>query len=198
MMRCSDCPMLPRSPKSRSGSPHWWAGANPDACRSQLGRNQVEEWARGEAEGTGLEWRELLAGAASSVLALHALIAAAADPRTTPAEAEEIASAYLCICVPLTLLDGLVDHDEDTRAGEGTHGHGPGGLGYLDLYEDRDELSQALTDATRRAILQARALRHGPHHAITLVGSWPTTPPPRAPGASSPRRSQGAGAARAL
>ena len=80
---------------------------------SQLGTGQVEEWARREAEGTGLEWRELLAGAASSVLVLHALIAAAADPRTTGAEAEEIASAYLYMCVPLTLLDGLVDHEED-------------------------------------------------------------------------------------
>jgi tetraprenyl-beta-curcumene synthase len=146
---------------------------------SQLGTEQVEAWARSEAEGTRLEWRELLAGAASSVLALHALIAAAADPRTTGEEAEEIASAYLSTCVLLTLLDGLVDYDEDTQAGGATSrvdalgssdGHGPGGLGYIDLYGDRDELSQALTDATRRAASQARALRHGPHHAMTLVG----------------------------
>jgi tetraprenyl-beta-curcumene synthase len=131
---------------------------------SRLGTAQVEEWARREAEGTGLAWRELLAGAASSVLVLHALIAAAADSRTTGEEAEEIASAYLCACVPLTLLDGLVDHDRDTRSVEA------GRPGYLSFYEDPDELSRALTDAIRRAAPRARALRHGPHHAITLVG----------------------------
>jgi tetraprenyl-beta-curcumene synthase len=145
---------------------------------SRLGTAQVEAWARREAEGTGLEWRELLAGAASSVLVLHALIAAASDSRTTGAEAEEIASAYLYMCVPLTLLDGLVDHEEDTRAegdtsdagGLGSAGHEADGLGYIDLFPDRDELSQVLADAIRRAALRARALRNGPHHAITLVG----------------------------
>jgi tetraprenyl-beta-curcumene synthase len=146
-----------------------------------LGTEQVEQWARREAEGTGLEWRELLAGAASSVLAMHALIAAAADPSTTPEEAGEIESAYLSMCVLLTLLDGLVDQEQDTRAGgdtSGARGFGSAGvgglesrgLGYIDLYEDRDELLQTLTGATRRAASQARALRHGPHHAMTLVG----------------------------
>ncbi|HEX4436650.1 MAG TPA: DUF2600 family protein [Solirubrobacteraceae bacterium] len=145
---------------------------------SRLGIEQVEEWARDEAGGTGLQWQELLAGAASSVLALHALIAAAADSRTTREQADEIVSAYLSTCVLLTLLDGLVDHEEDVRAGGDENGagnllsggHGSGGLGYLDLYEDREELSQTLTNATRRAALQARALHNGPHHAMTLVG----------------------------
>jgi tetraprenyl-beta-curcumene synthase len=80
-----------------------------------LGTEQVEEWARREAKGTGLQWRELLAGAASSVLVMHALIAAAADPSTTPEEAGEIESAYLSTCTVLTLLDGLADHDQDTQ-----------------------------------------------------------------------------------
>ena len=79
---------------------------------AQLGTTQVEEWAKGEADGTGLQWRELLAGAASSVLVLHALIVAAADPSTTPVQAGEIESAYLSTCSVLTLLDGLVDHDQ--------------------------------------------------------------------------------------
>ena len=130
----------------------------------RLGAGQVEQWARSEAEGTGLQWRELLAGAASSVLAVHALIAAAADPRTTPAQAGEIASAYLSTCVLLTLLDGLVDHEQDTRA------DGTGRLGYISFYKDRDELSQTLDGATRRAAMQARALPNGAHHAMTLVG----------------------------
>jgi tetraprenyl-beta-curcumene synthase len=129
----------------------------------QLGAEQVERWARGEADGTGLTWRELLAGAASSVLAVHALIAAAADPDTTRAQAGEIERGYLQTCVLLTLLDGLVDHEED-RADRREE------RGYIDLYEDRDELARTLTDATRRAAGQVRALPNGPHHAMTLVG----------------------------
>jgi tetraprenyl-beta-curcumene synthase len=132
-----------------------------------LGTAQLEVWARGAAAATDLDWRELLAGAASSVLAVHALIAAAADPRTTPGEARAIEAAYRSTCVLLTLLDGLVDYDEDTRAGAASRA---GGLGYLGLYEDRDELSQVLSDAARRAASQARELRNAPHHAMLLVG----------------------------
>ena len=141
---------------------------------SQLGTEQVETWARSETGGTGLQWRELLAGAASSVLAVHALIAAAADPATTPQEAAELESAYLSTCVLLTLLDGLVDREQDTRSRSssalGSAGPGSSGLGYIDLYEDRDELSQTLSDAAQRAAAQVSALRNGPHHAMTLVG----------------------------
>ncbi len=134
---------------------------------STLGTAQVQEWARDETDGTGLAWRELLAGAASSVLAAHALIAAAADPRTTPEEAVEIESAYLSTCVLLTLLDGLVDHEQDMRAGELRRRE----LGYIGFYEDREELPRVLAGAAERAGKQARALRGGPHHAMTLVGA---------------------------
>ncbi|MGH2903683.1 MAG: DUF2600 family protein [Solirubrobacteraceae bacterium] len=131
------------------------------ACR--LGIAQVEEWARGEVDGTELPWQELLAGAASSVLAVHALIAAAADPATTHADAVEIERAYLCTCVLLTLLDGLVDDREDRRSGHAD-------LGYVSFFADRDELAQTLTAIARRASVQARALRNGPHHVMILVG----------------------------
>ena len=130
----------------------------------QLGTGQLKDWAKGEAEGTGLPWRELLAGAGASVLAVHALIAAAANPGTTLKEAAQIESAYLSTCVVVTLLDGIIDHDRDTCAG------GKDGLSYIDFYEDREELSQALTDAARQAARQTRALRNGPHHAMTLAG----------------------------
>jgi tetraprenyl-beta-curcumene synthase len=134
----------------------------------QLGTAQLEQWGRAEAEGTDLGWREVLAGAASSVLVLHALIAAAADPDTTRQEAIEIESAYLSACTVLTLLDGLVDHDRDTQAGDDESPHAQ--LSYIGFYQDRDELSQALTAAARRATSAASALRNGPHHAMTLVG----------------------------
>ena len=130
----------------------------------QLGTRQLEEWARTEAEGTGLGWRELVVGAASSVLVLHALIVAAADPRTTPTQAAQITAAYLSMCVPLTLLDGLVDHEHDALA------DGSVPLGYLSLFPDRAELPDVLGHAARRAATQARGLPNGAHHVMILVG----------------------------
>ncbi len=75
---------------------------------ARRGTAELERWARRQATGggwgsqdggqAGLQWPEYLAGAAASVLAVHALIAAAADPRTTRREAERIDAAYLPIC----------------------------------------------------------------------------------------------------
>ncbi len=127
-----------------------------------LGVEQLEQWASAEARAMGLAWQDFLVGAASSVLALHALIAAAADPETTPAAAVQIVSAYSSTCVVLTLLDGLVDHDEDSaRAGEPA---------YIDLYETLDALTQSLVRSTQRAAVAVRALSDSAHHAMILVG----------------------------
>jgi tetraprenyl-beta-curcumene synthase len=152
----------------------------------QLGVAQLKDWALGVArdhnasanaghEHAPLEWRELVVGSASSVLALHALIAAAADPHTTAEGATEIADAYLSTCVLLTLLDGLVDHEQDVSGRADRHpGREPdrqtGAAGYLDLYEDRDELADTMAAVARRAIMQARALPSGARHLMILVG----------------------------
>jgi tetraprenyl-beta-curcumene synthase len=131
---------------------------------SQLGVKQLEEWARGQAQGNELGWREFVAGCASSILVLHALIAAGADPRTSRRDAAQIEDAYRFTCVVLTLLDGLVDHDRDIAH------DGSDRPGYLSLFEDRDELSQALVRAARRAATQARELPNGAHHMMLLTG----------------------------
>src|SRR4029077_4164601 len=60
-----------------------------------VGTAQLERWAARKAQGTTLQWREFLAGAAASVLAVHALISAAADYRTTCEQAAAIDTAYL-------------------------------------------------------------------------------------------------------
>jgi tetraprenyl-beta-curcumene synthase len=130
-------------------------------AESRLGTAQLEEWAEREAHGTGLRWREFAAGAASSVLAVHALIAAAADPRVTSEEAVEIETAYLSICVLITVLDSLVDHDADMRVDD---------PGFIRLYEDRDRLAETLANVAGRAVRQAGALRDGAHHVMTLAG----------------------------
>jgi len=128
---------------------------------AQLGVGQLQAWAEQEAHGTGLQWRELLAGAASSVLVVHALIAAAADTHTTPAQAVRIAEAYLSICVLLTLLDSLVDQEHDEHAGQ---------PGFVSLYENHEMLGRVLTDTARRARAQALALPAGVQHVMMLSG----------------------------
>ena len=130
----------------------------------ELGTAQLQEWGTTEANGTELCWRELAAGAASSVLVLHALIAAAANPSTTRESAAEVAAAYLSTCVVLTLLDGLVDYEQDR------HNNGSSAPGYLALYDDRPELPAVLGDAARRAASRVRLLPNGAHHAMILVG----------------------------
>jgi tetraprenyl-beta-curcumene synthase len=126
-----------------------------------LGRSQLQSWAQAQAHGTGLSWRELAAGAASSVLAVHALAAAAADERTTPAQAGQIERAYLSICVLLTLLDSLTDREHDIHTGE---------AGYITLYEDSELLAKALAETADCAARQARELPHGAQHLMILTG----------------------------
>jgi tetraprenyl-beta-curcumene synthase len=128
---------------------------------AMVGSEQLEGWARHEAASTALGWRELIAGAASSVLALHALIAAAADPRTTNDDAAKLAETYLLTGVLITALDSLVDYSRDVSAGE---------PGFVGLYKDRDELAVALSDACMRAAANAATIRNGPHHLMTLAG----------------------------
>jgi hypothetical protein len=135
-----------------------------------LGTAQIGEWARGEAHGTALEWREFAAGAACSVLALHALIAAAADPRTTPAHALEIETAYMLTGAMVTLLDGVIDHEHDAAAGQ---------LSYAGLYEDPALLAQALSLAAREASRHSSELHNGAHHLMTLAAAaayWCSAP----------------------
>jgi hypothetical protein len=127
----------------------------------RLGAGQLEQWARAQPKQTGLQWRELICGSASSVLVVHALIAAATDPNITRAQAERIAQTYLSICVLATLLDGLTDFEQDARTGE---------PGYLGLYRDRAELTRTMTGVARLAVRQARELPHSAHHQMMLAG----------------------------
>lgn len=127
-----------------------------------LGDAQLEEWATTNAAGTGLGWREFLAGAVSSGLALHALTAAAADPHTSQQQALAIDELYLSVCAVTTLLDGLIDYEQDM--------HNMGQPGYIRYYEDRDALTQGLTSVIHRAERGARHIPSSAYHLMTLVG----------------------------
>ncbi|MHB8241717.1 MAG: DUF2600 family protein [Solirubrobacteraceae bacterium] len=131
---------------------------------AQLGIAQLEQWGRDEVENTYLGWRELVTGAASSVLVLHALIVAAADPSTNHETAAQLAEAYLPNCVLLTLLDGLIDFERDTTR------NSPGTPTYLSLYQQPEELAETMAEVGRQAVERVRSLPHGSHHVMLLTG----------------------------
>jgi tetraprenyl-beta-curcumene synthase len=137
------------------------AGAQLQIHHASTHGAAVEAWAKLHAAGSALPWREFLAGAACSVLAVHALVAAASDPRTTYEQAHELDAIYLSISVLPTILDSLIDHKADVASGQ---------LGYLQHYESPTELAERLAIVIEGAVGRSRAARHGPHHVMTLVG----------------------------
>lgn len=122
---------------------------------------RLRSWAEQEALATGLGWREFLAGAAASVLSLHALLAAGTRRECTSEQAARVAETYLCICALSTMLDSLVDHEEDEAAGARS---------YLGHFADREELAESLTSTARLGIGLARQTREEAHHAMILTG----------------------------
>lgn len=139
------------------------------------GPEQLESWALGLETPPDYRWGEVAAGASSSVAA-HALIAAAADPATTAETAALIDAAYHPSIGALTvLLDDLVDRDEDRAAGEHN---------YLAYYESPDEAADRLAlIGTRAEALVAGLPRSGCHRAILagVAGYYLS-----APGAETP------------
>jgi tetraprenyl-beta-curcumene synthase len=126
------------------------------------GEEQLQSWASRGAHQAGFQWREFLAGAVSSGLALHALAALAATPLCTEEHAEKLDSAYLLLCAVTTLLDGLVDYEQDISA----MGH----AGYVRYYENDHELLKALENLIHRATEEIADLPHASHHLMTLLG----------------------------
>jgi tetraprenyl-beta-curcumene synthase len=128
---------------------------------SVLGDGQLWEWARAASTGSGLEWQEYVGGCASSVLAVHALIAAAAQEHVSRAEAVAIDEAYLAIGALITTLDSLVDEQEDAARGE---------PGFIRLFDHSEPMQTRVTALTRLALARARDAPNGAHHAMTLAG----------------------------
>ncbi len=128
---------------------------------AHAGAAQLAAWAAAQPESPALRWWEVASGAAASVLAVHALLASAADPATTTAEAERIAAAYLATCALTTLLDSLVDAEAD-----GADGHA-----YLSYYRDEAEAAERLGYLARVAVAAARELPRAAHHGMTVAGA---------------------------
>lgn len=121
----------------------------------------AESWAGEMACGSGLEWREYLAGAASSVLSVHALIALAGDERATIEDGSAIDELYLAIGVLSTMLDSLIDLEQDEANGT---------IAYIEHYESTSELGQRLVEIVQKAAAGARGTSGSAHHLMIIAG----------------------------
>ncbi|HWO83739.1 MAG TPA: DUF2600 family protein [Solirubrobacterales bacterium] len=121
----------------------------------------LRRWAESLAAPAGYRWWELAAGASSSVAA-HALIAAAAAPDTSGVTAARIDAAYFPPIGALTvLLDDLVDWVDDRAAGEHN---------YLDYYVDASAAAERLGLIAERAAAQVEQLPRAARHRAILAG----------------------------
>lgn len=131
---------------------HAAAAGNAEALR---------HWALAPKAPSGYRWWELAAGASSSVAA-HALIAAAADPATTAGTAALIDAAYFPPIGALTVfLDDLVDRDRDRAAGEHD---------YLAYYGSAEEAGERLALLARHAEALLPQLPNPQRHRAILAG----------------------------
>ncbi len=128
---------------------------------AQAGTGVLETWAAAQPAAPGYLWWEVAAGASSSV-AVHALLAVAADPTTTAEEAELVDAIYFPPIGALTvLLDDLVDLDDDLRSAQHNY------LAYSATEEQAANRIGLLADRARAA---TRGMRRGRRHRAILAG----------------------------
>ncbi|HEV7585096.1 MAG TPA: DUF2600 family protein [Solirubrobacteraceae bacterium] len=132
---------------------------DPDPVRRD---GTLERWARSTfPRSAGVSWWELTA-AASSTLAIHALLALAADPACMRHDAEEVGAAYMpWICAASTMLDSYVDEVEDAS----NEGHS-----YISHYPSAEIARRRTRELVRRSLHEARRLRNGSRHALIAAG----------------------------
>ncbi len=131
------------------------------AVGSEDGAQKLEAWAAGLDEHGEYFWWEQAAGASSSV-ALHALIAAAAHRETDVEEAERIDAAYFPPIGALTvLLDDLIDREDDVVSGEHN---------YLDYYASNEIAAERFSLMAHKSRSALADLRFGRQHIAILMG----------------------------
>ena len=125
------------------------------------GAEPLQRWATELEPPPDYRWWEVAAGASSSVAA-HALIAAAADLGTSVETAALIDAAYHPPIGALTVfLDDLVDREEDLANGEHN---------YLAYYADSEEAGERLALIASRADELLRHLPNADRHRAILAG----------------------------
>ncbi len=121
----------------------------------------LEAWASRLKSPGGYRWWELAAGASSSV-AVHALIAAAADSAATSEETERVDAAYFPPIGALTvLLDDLIDLEEDRATG--AHN-------YIAYYKSNLDAAERIAWIARRAAAATEVLGQAQRHRAILAG----------------------------
>lgn len=131
------------------------------AISSEGRRQQLESWAVGLHSREEYFWWELAAGASSSV-AIHALIAAAASQKTNTEEADLIDDAYFPSISALTvLLDDLIDREQDASSGEHN---------YLNYYPSNEMTAERFAFIANRGKVAVSDLRHRTQHTAILMG----------------------------
>lgn len=120
-----------------------------------------ERWAtRATPPSTGLRPWETAAGAGST-LGVFALIASAADPLLQPAAPREVEDAYFPWIGSLhSLLDSLVDHEEDIAAA---------GRALVGYYSSPADAAIRMRAIAREALRRAAELPSGRRHALIVA-----------------------------
>jgi tetraprenyl-beta-curcumene synthase len=136
------------------------AQARSHAVRRE-GVAQLERWAQRPADEVDLAWWEWAAGAAASVLAMHALLCTAADRRATTAQTTDIDRAYLLASTLTTLLDSLIDDEQDTT--DDAHR-------FIAYYPTTQAAGCRMSTISRRAVAATRELPRAAHHVMTIAG----------------------------
>jgi tetraprenyl-beta-curcumene synthase len=120
-----------------------------------------ERWASAETlTSSGLRWWETGAGAGST-MTLYVLIASAADPGLRCFDMTAIENAYFPWIGALhSLLDSLVDHEEDIATGE---------RGLIDYYSSPLDAATRMRAIAREALNRAAALPQGARHKLIVA-----------------------------
>jgi len=145
----------------------WAAAARIVAFQSlnlteaQGGHEGLERWARRQMpRHSGVRWWETAAAGGSS-LAVHALVALAAQPDVRQREVEAIGAAYFPSIGALhSLLDSLADVAEDERAGQ---------RNLVSYHGSPEQAALAMKILARRAVDAARGLPDGVRHEVILT-----------------------------
>jgi tetraprenyl-beta-curcumene synthase len=126
-------------------------------------RDALARWARAQetVAGSGLQWWEIAASGGSS-MGVHVLIAAAARRAVRPADVAAVEHAYYPWIGSLhSLLDSLVDRDEDADSGQ---------FSLLGCYPSTLQAATRMEWIAAQAARSSRALPRGRHHLVILAG----------------------------
>jgi tetraprenyl-beta-curcumene synthase len=124
-------------------------------------RDAIEQWGRAQTPpGSALRWWETAASGGSS-LGVHVMIAAAAEPGIGRAHVDALERAYFPWIGALhSMLDQLIDVEEDARAGQNN---------LIELYGSTREAAARMGMLAERALECARALEPERRHELIVA-----------------------------